>query len=229
MGTMLSANMRRSGIDRVMSMMPSRSAAPGLRSSTTCGGIRARLERPRFTSACNASASAVSRLRRRPLPALPRPLQVQRKQPREEIVVGEVGGPPICGEHSFIESLVGEIEPRRPFVVEVREGPLREFLRGGIVGGYGPRIADGADSLRVRLGDVSVSGCIDKVAPLVHAHATGCGRRALATAWATAAPSSIGTALTICLATQSGEPEKRNSSGNPCSRAHSRDVSSRER
>jgi hypothetical protein len=58
---------------------------------------------------------------------LQRPAQVQRREPREEIIVGEVGRPSIRGEHGFIGPLVCAIQSPRPLVVEIREWPFGIF------------------------------------------------------------------------------------------------------
>jgi hypothetical protein len=49
-----------------------------------------------------------------------RPLQIERQELLEDLLVGEVARPAVGGEVRFVELLVGEVEPGWAFVVEVR-------------------------------------------------------------------------------------------------------------
>jgi hypothetical protein len=49
---------------------------------------------------------------------------IQREKPREDFLVGKVGGPAVGGENRFIQSTVGVGEPLRAGVVELGEGAL---------------------------------------------------------------------------------------------------------
>jgi hypothetical protein len=58
---------------------------------------------------------------------MPRPLQVQRQQPRQDLVVGQVSGPPVRGEHGRVERPMRQVEPGQPRVVEVGERACEIF------------------------------------------------------------------------------------------------------
>ncbi len=61
-------------------------------------------------------------------PCFPRSFQVQRQQSRQDLVVGQVSGPAVRGEHGRVQRPVRQVEPRRPRIVEVGEGALgRDF------------------------------------------------------------------------------------------------------
>jgi hypothetical protein len=64
-------------------------------------------------------------------PTLPRcPLQIQRQQPRQYLLIHDIVRPAIGVEDGAIELLVRQIQPGRPFVVEVGE---RALLQRGLV------------------------------------------------------------------------------------------------
>jgi len=50
------------------------------------------------------------------------PLPVQRQQPRQHLLVRQVGRPAVGGEDGGVELAVGQVEPGGPLVVEAREG-----------------------------------------------------------------------------------------------------------
>ena len=60
---------------------------------------------------------------------------VEREQPAEDIVVGNLRGPTVRGSHSRVEGAVRIDEPLRPDVVEARQRPLLERLHGVFVAG----------------------------------------------------------------------------------------------
>ena len=68
--------------------------------------------------------------------------KVELQELRQDLVVGEIGGPAVGGEHGLVEPAMGVGEPRRPLVVEVGQGPLGELLRAVGVEGLeaGPQI-----------------------------------------------------------------------------------------
>ena len=49
---------------------------------------------------------------------------VQLEQPRQDLLVRKLRGPAIGGRHRGIQLPVRMVEPGRPLVVELREGPL---------------------------------------------------------------------------------------------------------
>jgi hypothetical protein len=61
-----------------------------------------------------------------------RPLKVERQQPREDFVVGKVGGPVVGGGDGGVEALVGEVEPGGAGVVELGERALGELPSLGL-------------------------------------------------------------------------------------------------
>ena len=56
------------------------------------------------------------------------PFQIQREEFRENLLIAHLGVPAVGGEDGGVELLVGEGEPGRALVVEVRQGALLEAL-----------------------------------------------------------------------------------------------------
>ena len=75
-----------------------------------------------------------------------RSFQIQLEQPREDFVVGKIGGPAIGGGDGGIEFAVDQGEPRRPFVVEVRQRSLGQLLGTLFVLWDKSRVADRPDA-----------------------------------------------------------------------------------
>ena len=57
-------------------------------------------------------------------------LQVQLKQPLQQLVVADVRLPTVGREHRNVQVAVEVVEPRWPLVVELREGELRVVVEG---------------------------------------------------------------------------------------------------
>ena len=68
-----------------------------------------------------------------PCPPL-RPLQIQRQQPLQDLLVRQIMRPPVDIQHRLIQPLVGQVQPRGPLVVQVGQRPLLELLLAGALG-----------------------------------------------------------------------------------------------
>ena len=84
---------------------------------------------------------------------LPSAATVERQQLAENVVIGDVRRPTVCGRHSRVKGLVRIDEPLRASVVEVRQRALLDRLRRGLVAGNrafriaGDRLLDPLDPL----------------------------------------------------------------------------------
>ena len=61
---------------------------------------------------------------------LRRPLHIQLQQPRQYLIIAEVGRPTIGRQDRFIESALRVVQPRQPLVVEAGQGALFDFSSG---------------------------------------------------------------------------------------------------
>ena len=61
------------------------------------------------------------------------PLQVQRQQPLQDLLVGQVVRPAVGVEHGAVELLVGQIEPGWALVVQVGERALLQLGLGRVL------------------------------------------------------------------------------------------------
>jgi hypothetical protein len=60
-----------------------------------------------------------------PMPSLSAcAFEVERQQPRERFLFGEIGGPAIGGGHRRVEVAMRIVEPGRPRVVKIGQGAL---------------------------------------------------------------------------------------------------------
>jgi hypothetical protein len=83
------------------------------------------------------------------------PLQVEREQAGEEVVVGQVRRPAVGGGHGLVEPPVRRRQPRRPLVVQVRQRAGLQLRHARRVLRHRPRVADRADAAG-RVGVVDV-------------------------------------------------------------------------
>lgn len=86
-----------------------------------------------------------------------RPLQIQRQQFRQQLVIRNVRRPTVGGEHGFVEAFVDVVQPRGAFVVEVGQRAFLEFRCTVGVLGYESRIAQGYK-------DLSSLGVLNRIA-----------------------------------------------------------------
>jgi hypothetical protein len=80
---------------------------------------------------------------------------IQPQQPRQNIIVRERRIPAVCGEGCFIKFAVREVEPGRPFVVEVCERALRELFSRFVIAWNKARVTDSANAALIRIADIA--------------------------------------------------------------------------
>ena|ERR1017187_7556954 len=86
---------------------------------------------------------------------LRRSVQIQGQQLRQDVLVAHPRVPAVGGEDGGVELLMGQVEPGRPLVVEVRQRAFLEIGGGLVIAGDETRIADGADAVQVGVRDVA--------------------------------------------------------------------------
>ncbi len=86
-----------------------------------------------------------------------RPFQIQRQQPRQNLLVAQIVRPAVGVEDGSVEPLVRGVQPRRPRIVEVGEGAFLQ-LSFGQAGRVEPGVAlfdevpgRGGDGLHARI------------------------------------------------------------------------------